>query len=834
MSLFLIDSKGLRLLLINIRRDSGPVFPPDRGQGVKGKMNNQCYSFPRFSSFFGLLLATLILLSGCTNTEKAKAEHVRRGEAYLKEFKYQEAALEFRNAIQIDDNLAAAHWGLAQAYEGLARVPEMLDELRKTLTLDQKNFDARIKLGTYYLAWSKGRPELVAEAERLANEILERDPNHIEGHILMGGVLFAKNDKEKAFAELQRAIDIDPNRVESYLSMARFYLYTNERDKAETLYKKAISINGNSPLAHTEYGRFLAQSSRPTEAEVELTKAVEVGPTDRNARSVLAGFYFLNKQLDKAEAAYKALAALDADKPQSQSVLADFYSSVGRLDEAIKIYQDILRQSPDFLPGRYRLTEILLQRGDTQGANAQIDEALKKDAHDRQALLLRAQTRAKTGQPEGLKAAIEDLTDVLKQEPNSRLGLYFMAQANLNLGLTEQAQAFNNDLEKNYPDYLPAKLIHIQLSLSAGDAKGVVSLTTDLLSRLSKTGPDRENSPQLLAELAERAYLARGAAQVQLKDLAAARQDFEAARQIAPYDPSVHNSLAFLSLAENKPDDAAAAYQNALKVDATNFVALNGLITQYAKAQQLDKAHAIVDQALSSYPNVASLHYLKGQVYGYQRNVQAAEAEIRRALEIDPNYLEAYSSLAALFINTNQTDRAIEEYKKILTIKPDNAMIYTLIGMLEDTRQNHDAAVENYRKALSLDQNNAFAGNNLSWNYAVYGKGNLDEAVRLAQTVVQRNPNIATFIDTLGWVYYKKNLYAAAAEQLKKAVDLDEAAARTANNSPNATYYYHLGMALKGKGDKEGSRRALETALRIGEKKPFPDQEDAKKSLSTL
>src|SRR6186997_1997622 len=111
-------------------------------------MNN---SFRRFSSFFGPLLAALILLSGCTNTEKAKAEHVKRGEAYLKDSKFQEAALEFRSAVQIDDKYAAAHWGLAQAYEGLQRVPEMLDELRKTLTLDANNVDARIKLGNYYI-----------------------------------------------------------------------------------------------------------------------------------------------------------------------------------------------------------------------------------------------------------------------------------------------------------------------------------------------------------------------------------------------------------------------------------------------------------------------------------------------------------------------------------------------------------------------------------------------------------------------------------------------------------------------------------------------------------
>ncbi len=58
------------------------------------------------------------------------------------------------------------------------------------------------------------------------------------------------------------------------------------------------------------------------------------------------------------------------------------------------------------------------------------------------------------------------------------------------------------------------------------------------------------------------------------------------------------------------------------------------------------------------------------------------------------------------------------------------------------------------------------------------GKGNLDEAVRLAQGVVQKNPNVAGFIDTLGWVYYKKGLYGSAVEQLAESRRLDEAAAR--------------------------------------------------------
>src|SRR5689334_11283186 len=157
-------------------------------------MKSECRGNIYRLGLFCLLLAVAIFLAGCTNSEKAKAEHVKRGEAYLKDSKFQEASLEFRNAIQIDGNLAAAHWGLAQAYEGLQHFPEMIAELQKTLELDKNNLDARIKLGNYYLVASQGRPELIAEAERLAKETLDRDANNIEGHILMGGVLFAQKN----------------------------------------------------------------------------------------------------------------------------------------------------------------------------------------------------------------------------------------------------------------------------------------------------------------------------------------------------------------------------------------------------------------------------------------------------------------------------------------------------------------------------------------------------------------------------------------------------------------------------------------------------------------
>ena len=797
-------------------------------------MKTECRMSLYHATLLSVLLATLFAISGCTNPEKAKIAHVNQGEAYLKDEKFQEASLEFRNAIQIDEKFATAHWGLARAYEGLQRFQEAFEELRKTSELDADHLDARVKLGNYYIAGAKSNPQLIAEAERLAKEILQRNSNHIEGHILMGSVFYAQNDRDKAFAEFNQAISLDTKRVESYLSLARFYIVTNNTPKAEETFQRAISINSTSGLAHTEYGKYLVQVKRLADAEAEMKKAVEVEPTNRASRFVLASFYFVNKEFDRAEVAYKALAELDKDKPEGRAVLADFYSSINRLDEAISIYQEILAKSHDFTQGRYRLGEIMLMRGDTQGAMAQISEVLAKDQHDRQALLLRARVRAQTGQTDDLQAAVEDLKEVLIQEPNSRPGLYFMAQANFNLGNMDQARAFAGDLERNYPDYLPARLMQAQISLASGDTKAAQRLSTELLDRLAQTAPDRQSSPQMLAEIRAKAFLARGSAALEQGNTQAARQDFMMARDAAPRDTYAYINLASVSLAENKADEAAGFYENALAIESTNFNALSGLIRLYAHSNELNKAHARIDQVLNTYPTNASLHYLKAQIFGFERNSGQAEAELRKTLELDSNYIAAYSSLGALFINTKQEDRAIAEYQKILERRPDNATAYTLIGMLDDSRKNYDAAAESYRKALGKDQNAVIAANNLAWLYAVNGKGNLDEAVRLAQGVVQKNPNIPGFIDTLGWVYYKKGLYGAAIEQLKKAVALDERSAKSGNANPSANYQYHLGMALKAKGDKDAARHALEQAVRLSEKAPFAEAEEARNVLATL
>src|SRR3984957_9143430 len=68
------------------------------------------------------LLCAVVLLAGLTlpvchrNPQVAKQKYFDKGAQYFQQGKYNEAAIEFQNALQIDSNFADAHYQLALCY----------------------------------------------------------------------------------------------------------------------------------------------------------------------------------------------------------------------------------------------------------------------------------------------------------------------------------------------------------------------------------------------------------------------------------------------------------------------------------------------------------------------------------------------------------------------------------------------------------------------------------------------------------------------------------------------------------------------------------------------
>ena len=93
--------------------------------------------------------------------------------------------------------------------------------------------------------------------------------------------------------------------------------------------------------------------------------------------------------------------------------------------------------------------------------------------------------------------------------------------------------------------------------------------------------------------------------------------------------------------------------------------------------------------------------------------------------------------------------------------------------------------------------------NNLAYLIAE-NSGNLDQALTFAQRARQKMPNQLGFIDTIGWIYFKKNLPDNALEVYENLV-------RKKPDEP--IFRYHLALVLLQKNQTFRARKELQTAL---------------------
>lgn len=738
--------------------------------------------------------------------------------------------MEFRAASEIDKNSPEAHWGLARAFENQGQIYDAVDELRQVTQLAPNNLEAKVKLGNYFLLFT---PPQTDETQKQLDEIFRIDPNFVEGHILKASLLAAQNKPENEIVGvLNHAIEINPQRIESYLSLARFYMQQNRAAEAEKTIQKAISVNDKSALGYLEYGRFYSFTNHPAEAEAQFRKAVEVEPANLEARQAIADFYLAQRQSDKAEQAFKDLAQAQGNSSEGLISLANFYVQVGRDADAIEVLQNILKDTPEYAAARYRLGEIFLDRKENEKVSEQVEKLLAVNDGDTQALLLRARMKLQENNAED---AVKDLEEILKKQPSQKDALFYMTEARLALGQTDEARAFIGDLEKYHPNYLNSKLLQIQTSFAANDPEKALAQANDLIQKTGNAAPNPETDAQQLEELRVRGLIARGTAYLNLGKLAEARADFAEVQKRSPNSANAYVNLARVSQAARNQAEAQGFYEKALALDGKNFDALSGLVSLLERQKQFAPAHDRVNRAMqnASKTDLPPLYYLNADIFQAEKNMDAATAELNKAMAADENYLPAYSAYAAILIQQNQTAQAITQYKKIIEKKP-SAAVYTLLGILEDARQNFDESEKDYRKALEIAPDAFIAANNLAWNIAAFDRGNLDEALRLAQSAVDRNSSNAGFYDTLGLVYFKKGLYSQAVEQSKKAVALDMADSARTGSAVNPGYRLRLGQALAAAGDKSNARKEVETALQNQKDLSDGELKDAKNLLAGL
>ena len=118
------------------------------------------------------------LLVGCSRDPKVKRQkYLESGQRYFEAGKYQEASIQFSNAIEVDKGFADAHFRLGETLLKLGSPSNAYAELRKTVELQPDNYKARLLLASLLIA---GR-NADAAAEQ-AEAVLQAQPNNAEAH----------------------------------------------------------------------------------------------------------------------------------------------------------------------------------------------------------------------------------------------------------------------------------------------------------------------------------------------------------------------------------------------------------------------------------------------------------------------------------------------------------------------------------------------------------------------------------------------------------------------------------------------------------------------------
>ena len=100
---------------------------------------------------------------------------------------------------------------------------------------------------------------------------------------------------------------------------------------------------------------------------------------------------------------------------------------------------------------------------------------------------------------------------------------------------------------------------------------------------------------------------------------------------------------------------------------------------------------------------------------------------------------------------------------------------------------------------------------------------NLDQATEFAQTAKSQAPDQPAFNDTLGWIYYKKNLVEQSIPLFQQALEKDP---------ENALTHFHLGMAYAKLGEDSKAIASLKRALMLDPRLSTADE--ARRTLADL
>ncbi len=643
------------------------------------------------------------------------------------------------------------------------------------------------------------------EAEHEIDRTLALSPYDAAGHRLLGDLYYKHQQFEQAIQAYQRAFQLDPTQIAVYVSLSnQLRQHGGRPGEPLALLQTASQLNPGEATLLIALGDQLQRLG-------DLSAAVE---TYQSALNTLDP-YVLTPQL--------RLRSTGQIRAFAYARLAAVYEDLGQLEPAMNYYRAVVAAAPDISWPYVLLGDALRRRNDAATAEANYRLAIQHDAthvdaYVRLADLLNAQ---------GNTDEAEELYDQALQIALSRSG--------------QQQQALNwrHPNAVASPARLPTPV------LESGETVAPVTFRT-----LEQIAPPIQASPNQIQQIDEIVNAVRVLARLyqmnnQIDEAVSLYQQKLEQGSLEGWSPIIlaqfHKGLGDLYMAQQKPDLAVPAYQQAVDLDnwwpearlslaealtaqddsaaalrhlqTASEIAPGAVEAQVALASALDR-QGQRDEALEIYQATAKAHPGNAQAtlalaraWQDRNRWEEAEEAYRTTISMNAGTTDAYVGLAELAIDQTRYSEAEALLGHAIEIDRQDVNPYIHLFELEQRRGNPDRALDWYRRAAAVPR----AGQTI--NIALYDSllryGSYDIALAYVQDALKLRPQDVELLYRLAKIQQALGRYADAEATLAKARQL---------NPGDSRLYAELGELYRALGRPRAALTLYEQAIDLAPK----------------
>ncbi|MEX1138093.1 MAG: tetratricopeptide repeat protein [Bacteroidota bacterium] len=470
-------------------------------------------------------------------------------------------------------------------------------------------------------------------------------------------------------------------------------------------------------------------------------------------------YSIIGKHALAAQAAREAI-RLDSTKISYRENLATIYLNASQRDEAIREYENILALDSNYAPAWYALGRLHLARRPLKALEI-FERLLDREGESIELLLQLGQIYASMGK---FEKSADCLERVLRLEPGNRMIQLQVAEMQHRAGKTEKAVKILESMIEVDDSDVEALATLADISMEQRD----FAKATRLFERLLAIQKD---NPEIMLRVGA-AYF--GQAERDSAMLLKAKKLFEEAAAGMPENWRPFWYLGAIAEMQGNDSLATTYFERVTSLEGETFDAWWVVATRAFDTNQHEKVLELMQRAKRLFPNDFRVYLLLGLSSSRLNQNEAAVENLQKSLELNPDDVNTLSSLALTLDGMKRFEESDSLYERALRIDPNSHIVLNNYGYSLAERDLQLArSLEMSLEAVKADSANSSYLDTLGWIY--YKLGNYPEAARYIEKAIAAGDASAVVHEHLGDVYFRLNETAKALELWQKALDIDPA-----------------------------------------------------------